>query len=83
MLSKRDTISPGNSYRWGACDSLGNQLWRRVYSNFDECYEEYVLEMSALRESGLDIPALKWRGVFNLEQAALLVADKTTYADRL
>ena len=83
MLSERDTLSPNNRYRWGACNSNGTQLWSRIYSDFDECYEDYVEAMKRTRTRGLDLSQCKWRGVFNLDQAALLVNDKNIYADRL
>ena len=83
MLSERDTISPDNRYRFGAEGPTGLQMWSRVYDDFDECYEDYTQTMSDLRHYGTDLSAYKWRGVFNLEQAALLVAGKNIYADRL
>ena len=70
-------------YRWGACNSTGTQLWSRIYDDFDECYEHYVQAMTRLRDRGVDLAVYKWRGVFNLDQAALLVNDKNIYTDHL
>ena len=70
-------------YRWGACNSTGTQLWSRIYYDFDECYEHYVQAKTELRDRGVDLAVYKWRGVFNLDQAALLVNDKNIYTDRL
>lgn len=83
MLSERDTISPDNRYRWGACNDKGTQLWSRIYSDYDECYEDYVQTMTDLRDSGENLVLYQWRGVFNLDQASMLVNDKNIYAPRL
>ena len=83
MLSERDTISPNNRYRWGACNSNGTQLWSRIYADFDECYEDYVEAMGRAAPRGLDLSKCQWRGVFNLEQAARLMNDENIYTDRL
>ena len=72
-----------NRFRWGACNSTGMQLWSRIYDDFDECYEDYVQAMTAHFDIGTNLALYKWRGVFNLDQAALLVNDKNIYADRL
>lgn len=72
-----------NRFRWGACNSTGTQLWSRIYDDFDECLEDYVQAMTALRDIGTNLALYKWRGVFNLDQAALLVNDKNIYADTL
>lgn len=72
-----------NRYRWGVCNSKGTQLLSRIYDDFDECYEDYVRAMAEFRDRGTDLAVYKWRGVFNLDQAALLVNDKNIYADRL
>lgn len=39
--------------------------------------------MKALHNIGMDLSLYKWRGVYNLDQAALLVNDKNIYTDRL
>ena len=83
MLSERDTISPDNRYRYGACNSIGTQLWSRIYNDFEECYEGYAQCMKRLRDAGTNLALYEWRGVFNLDQAALLVNDKNIYADIL
>ena len=72
-----------NRFRWGACNITGTQLWSRIYDDFDECYEDYVQAMKRIRDFGTNLALYKWRGVFNLEQAALLVNDKNIYADSL
>ena len=72
-----------NRFRWGACNRTGTQLWSRIYDDFDECYEDYVQAMKRIRDFGTNLALYKWRGVFNLEQAALLVNDKNIYADSL
>ena len=70
-------------YRYGACNSKGTQLWSRTYDDWDECYEDYVQAMQRLRDDGADLSAYKWRGIVNLEQAALLGAVRNIYADEL
>lgn len=72
-----------NRYRWGACNGTETQLWSRIYDDFYECYDAYVQAMKALHNSGMDLSLYKWRGVYNLDQAALLVNDKNIYTDRL
>lgn len=72
-----------NRFRWGACNSTGTQLWSRIYDDFDECYEDYVEAMKRIRDFGTNLAVYKWRGVFNLDQAALLVADRNIYADKI
>lgn len=72
-----------NRFRWGACNSTGTQLWSHIYYDYDECYEDYVQAMRSLRDIGTSLALYKWRGVFNLDQAALMVNDKNIYADRL
>ena len=72
-----------NRFRWGACNRPGTQLWSRIYDDFDECYEDYVQAMKRIRDFSTNLALYKWRGVFNLEQAALLVNDKNIYADSL
>jgi len=63
-----------NRYRWGACNSLGTQLWSKTYDDYDECYEDYVQAMTALRDIGTNLALYKWRGVFNLDHVALMIA---------
>lgn len=70
-------------YRYGACTSIGTQLWSRIYDDFDECYEDYVVAMKRIRDFGTNLALYQWRGVFNLDQAALLVNGKNIYADKL
>lgn len=72
-----------NRYRWGACNDNDTQRWSRIYDDFDECYEDYVQAMKRIRDFGTNLSLYKWRGVFNLDQAALLVNDKNIYADSL
>lgn len=72
-----------NRYRWGTCSSTGMQRWSHIYDDFDECYEDYVQAMKRIRDIGANLALYKWRGVFNLDQAALLVNDKNIYADSL
>ena len=83
MLSEYQTRKTHNRYRFGSCNSMGTQLWSRVYDDFDECYEDYVESMKRIRDFGANLALFKWRGVFNLDQAALLVNDKNIYADKL
>lgn len=70
-------------YRWGAYNSYGTLLWSRIYDDFDECYKDYVQAMSTLRDIGTNLALYEWRGVFNLEQAALLVSDRDIYTYKL
>ena len=72
-----------NRFRWGVCAETGAQSWSRIYDEFDECYADYVQTMTTLRDMGENLALYKWRGVFNLDEAALLVNDKNIYADRL
>ena len=76
-------MNTSSRYRFGAEGPAGLQTWSRIYDDFDECYEDYVQTMADLRHYGTDLSLYKWRGVFNLDQAALLVNDKNIYAGRL
>lgn len=70
-------------FRWGACNRPGTQLWSRIFDDFNECYEDYVRQMSEFRDMGENLALYQWRGVFNLDKAALLVNDKNIYTDQL
>lgn len=70
-------------YRYGYCNSYDMQIWSKVYDDYDTCYSDYVAAMGRLRDIGNNLALMKWRGVFDLDQAALLVNDKNIYADKL
>ena len=76
-------MNTSSRYRFGAEGPTGLQMWSRIYDDFDGCYEDYVQAMTELRDRGTNLALYKWRGVFNLDQAALLVNDKNIYADKL
>ena len=69
-------------YKYGYCKN-GQQVWSQTFDDFDECYEEYCANSRAKTARGIDLSQYDWRGVFNLEQAGLLVMEKNMYADEL
>lgn len=60
-------------YRYGYERPDQTQCWSRIYSDFGECYADYVTLMQEQKKFGMDLSAYNWRGVFNLEQAAEII----------
>ena len=48
----------------------------RVYSTFDECYSDYVDQMTAAADSGFDLWQTDYRGVFTSAQVAALMENQ-------
>lgn len=69
-------------FRYGYCKD-GQQSWSQVFDDYDECYDEYCWNGEQMIARGVDLAKYEWRGVFNLEQAGLLVMGKNIYFDQL
>lgn len=67
-------------FRWGCEKPEGLTLISPIFDNFDTCYDDYCKSMKALRERGVDLATLKWRGVYNLKQIALISMGKNPYS---
>lgn len=70
-------------FRWGCEKPGGLTLVSPIFDDFDACYDDYCKSMEALRERGVDLSTLKWRGVHNLEQIALILMGRSIYFDKL
>ena len=69
-------------WKYGYC-KYGQQAWSQTFDDFDECYSEYCANSKAMADRGIDLSKYEWRGVFNLEQAGLLVMEKNMYTNKL
>ena len=69
-------------FKYGYCKD-GQQAWSQTFDDYEECYAEYCQNSKQMVERGVDLSKYDWRGVFNLEQAGLLVMEKNMYTNEL
>lgn len=71
-------------FRWGCEKHNGLMLVSPIFDDFDACYDDYAKCMKELRDTqGIDLSTLAWRGVYNLEQFALIVMNRSIYFSTL
>lgn len=71
-------------FRWGCEKHNGLMLVSPIFNDYDACYEDYFKCMKKLRDTqGIDLSTMPWRGVYNLEQIALVVMNKSIYMNEL